>query len=155
MLLDHVNRQLSKLYTNGTGTFVTAFYGIFDPTRRTLTYCCAGHPQPRLKSCEGGCTGVKIDQSLSLPLGIVDDERYSDATVQLHPGDVLVLFTDGITESRNDAGELYGMERLDQAIGCCGSDTEVMIRNILLSVEDFTDSAAPTDDQTLIVARVE
>ncbi|MCS7032906.1 MAG: serine/threonine-protein phosphatase, partial [Phycisphaerae bacterium] len=154
-LLGHVNRQLTRRYTAGNGTFVTAFYGIFDPATRGFTYACAGHPQPRVKPCDGRCAAVKLDQSLSLPLGIIADEPYHDATITLHPGDVLVLFTDGITESRSPTGEMFGIERLDQAVGGCGNDTEQMIRSILLALEDFTDSAAPADDQTLIVARVE
>jgi len=154
-LLKHVNEQLTRLYTNGNGTFVTAFYGIFDPATKRLAYSCAGHPPPRVKSCSDGPSRTMLDESLSLPLGIIDDEDYTDATVQLHPGDVLVLFTDGITESRNQSGELFGLDRLDHAIGRCSNDTELVIRNILLAVEDFSDSAPPNDDQTLIVARVE
>ncbi len=154
-LLRHANEQLARLYTNGNGTFVTAFYGIFDPATKMLTYCCAGHPQPRVQSSDERQPRILLDQALSLPLGIVDDEDYTDATVQLKSGDVLVLFTDGITESRNAAGELFGEARLDEAVGCCRDDTEIIIRNILLAVEDFTDLSAPIDDQTLIVARVE
>lgn len=154
-LLTHVNRQLARRYTNGTGTFVTAFYGIYDPATRRLTYACAGHPGPRRRSCEGGCVDTTLDRSLGLPLGIDPDEAYTDATVDLRMGDVLVLYTDGITESRDAAGEMFGAERLDNVIACCAGDVEVMIRNILLAVEEFTDSAAPADDQTLIVARVE
>jgi phosphoserine phosphatase RsbU/P len=153
-LLEHVNRQLARRYTNGTGTFVTAFYGIYDPATRTLTYSCAGHPRPRIKSCAGGCSAGILDDSLGLPLGIDEEEQFTDARVQLHAGDVLIFYTDGITESRDKSGEMFGVERLDNVIGCCGGDVELIIRNILLAVEEFTDSSAPTDDQTLIVARV-
>lgn len=154
-LLAHVNKQLSQRYTNGNGTFVTAFYGIYSPADKSLSYSIAGHPQPRVKSCAGDCSGLTLGDSLSLPLGITDDEEYHDAKYTLKSGDSLVLFTDGITESRTQDGELFGVERLDQAIGGCKSDVELIIRNILLSVEEFTDSSAPVDDQTLIVARVE
>jgi sigma-B regulation protein RsbU (phosphoserine phosphatase) len=103
-LLSHVNRALAQRYTNGTGTFVTAFYGIFDPATRKLTYSCAGHPRPRIRNCEGGCCGVAadtLDGSLGLPLGIDADEEFIDAQVQLKRGDVLIFYTDGITESRD------------------------------------------------------
>lgn len=153
-LLSFVNRQLAKKYTNGNGTFVTAFYGIFDPATKTLRYSAAGHPQPRLKGCMRGGKSVGLDAVGGLPLGIIEDEEYSDATVQLTPGDVLIVFTDGITESRDRAGELYGVERLDAVVSGCTDDAEAIIRNILLSVEEFTDDAPPPDDQTLIVARV-
>lgn len=153
-LLSHVNRQLTRRYTGGTGTFVTAFYGIYDPATRRLTYACAGHPGPRRRSCVGGCVDTTLDRSLGLPLGIVEDEQYADAEVELSPGDVVVLYTDGITESRNREGDMFGADRLDQVIACCAGDAETMIRGILLAVEAFTDSAPPADDQTLIVARV-
>ena len=154
-LLAHVNQHLARRYTGGTGTFVTAFYGIYDPATRMLTYSCAGHPRPRIKGCESGCAGGILDDSLGLPLGIVEDEQYTDARVQLRRGDVLILYTDGITESRDRAGEMFGVERLDNVIACCADNVELVIRNILLAVEEFTDSTAPTDDQTLIVARVD
>jgi phosphoserine phosphatase RsbU/P len=151
-LMSHVNRTLARFYTGGNGTFVTGFYGIFDPKTRKLRYSSAGHPRPRLKRASGEI--VEINASSGLPLGIDPDETFSDEQILLRSGDVLVIYTDGITESRQPGGDLFGTERLDGVLAAADGEVEHTIRNILLTVEEFTDSAAPEDDQTLIVARV-
>lgn len=153
-LLSYVNRHLATRYTNGTGTFVTAFYGIFDPATRSLVYSCAGHPAPRLKRGCGPGVVRPLEGALGLPLGIDRDELYENATEQLKPDDVLVFYTDGVTESRDSAGGLYGTGRLDDVLGKCQPDSESIIRATLLDVEAFTDSGAPTDDLTLVIAKV-
>ena len=69
-LLSHVNRTLASRYTGQTGAFVTAFYGIYDPATRTISYASAGHPPPRLKRCADGSLAL-LDGHHGLPLGIV------------------------------------------------------------------------------------
>src|SRR5205807_171916 len=73
-LMNFVNRHLSERYTNGTGTFVTAFYGVLDPAIRELTYATAGHPSPRLRRRDGMVQPVAIDRG-GLPLGIDRTEQ--------------------------------------------------------------------------------
>ncbi|HZW29109.1 MAG TPA: SpoIIE family protein phosphatase, partial [Isosphaeraceae bacterium] len=70
-LLGHVNRQLSQRYNARNEGFVTAFYGVFDPARRTLTYACAGHNPPRLKRC-GQNAVHSLDEIGGPPLGLID-----------------------------------------------------------------------------------
>ncbi|MBC8105321.1 MAG: SpoIIE family protein phosphatase [Anaerolineae bacterium] len=153
-LLDFINKNLSARYTTDSGTFVTAFYGIYDPHTRQITYSSAGHCPPRAKRFADGKV-VGLDGALSLPLGIEPAEIYRDVTATLHPGDALVLHTDGITEAhRPGSSALFGQERLDAVLTACGCDAETLIRNTLLAVEEFTDSAAPSDDMTLLVAKV-
>jgi sigma-B regulation protein RsbU (phosphoserine phosphatase) len=153
-LLEFINRNLSARYTTDSGTFVTAFYGIYDPRARVIRYSSAGHCPPRLKRFEDGCV-VGLDGGLSLPLGIEPEEIYSDVTATLRVGDALVLHTDGITEARRPtSSELFGQQRLDDVLNSCTCDAEYMIRKTLLAVEEFTDSAAPNDDMTLLVAKV-
>jgi sigma-B regulation protein RsbU (phosphoserine phosphatase) len=154
-LLTFLNHHLSARYTNGNGTFVTAFYGIYDPHQRTLTYARAGHGPPRVKH-DGSTTIDAMDRAPSLPLGIEADEIYQDSVYQLRTGDTVIFYTDGITESRAPrTRELFGIDRLD-AILADGDDAdcESIIRSIMIAVEDFTDDSAPSDDMTLLVARV-
>lgn len=161
-LLNFINRKLvSRGYTTN-GTFITAFYGIYDPATRTLTYSSAGHNPPRLRRCSGTDdigTTVPLDAGRNLPLGIVDDETYEDATVQLEPHDVLVLYTDGITEARGAASrlkpgdELFGNDRLDAVVDACGSTAKSLIDRIVDAVNDFTDFAPAGDDRTLVVVK--
>jgi sigma-B regulation protein RsbU (phosphoserine phosphatase) len=152
-LLEFVNRKLATRYTAESGTFVTAFYGIYYPSNRTLRYASAGHNPPRLKRCGDGSIG-SLDATAQLPLGILEDEKYEDATIELRPGDQVLFYTDGITEAQTDAGEQFGMERLDQVLGRCRGAAAI-IDDVLNAVERFTGGRPADDDRTLLVARVE
>jgi sigma-B regulation protein RsbU (phosphoserine phosphatase) len=149
-LMNFVNRHLTQRYTNGSGTFVTAFYGIYDPADRTLSYASAGHPPARVLHCDAIQT---LDGHRSLPLGIEADEEYVDNVHQLVPGDTLILYTDGITEARNLTGEMFGEDRLDQAAVCRGS-AEGIVESILSELDRFRSGRILGDDRTLLVARI-
>ncbi len=152
-LLNHVNRQLARLYTSDSGTFVTAFYGIFDPRRRELTYACAGHNPPRLKRCAGGDI-ESLDVVAGLPLGLEPEMVYEQSSRTLGPGDQIVFYTDGITEATDASGRMYGVERLDNVIHCCKLDAEKLIQAILDDLAQFTGDQPVLDDRTLLVAKV-
>ena len=85
-MLEFVNRKLADRYTGDRGSFVTAFYGIYDPARRRLTYASAGHPPPRLKRC-GQQQVLPVSCEPGLPLGIDADESYCDCDLELIAGD--------------------------------------------------------------------
>jgi sigma-B regulation protein RsbU (phosphoserine phosphatase) len=152
-LLNFINRHLVARYTNGTGTFVTAFYGIYDPSTRTLTYANAGHNPPRHKHAGAGVLG-SLESSQNLPLGIESDEQYRDITQQFKSGDSILFYTDGITEARAPGDALFGLERLDAVLLGCDDGPERLRDEILEAVEQFTQGAMPSDDRTLLVARV-
>jgi sigma-B regulation protein RsbU (phosphoserine phosphatase) len=152
-LLDHVNHHLCDRYTLGSGSFVTAFYGIYDAQARTLTYSSAGHNPPRLKRCSDGSLAL-LDGAGGLPLGIWPGEHYADETYQLQPGDQVVLYTDGITEAHNAADELFGLSRLDKVLENCAIDAPGLVAEVLAAVEEFTGGRPPHDDRTLIVGKV-
>jgi sigma-B regulation protein RsbU (phosphoserine phosphatase) len=156
-LLGYLNDRLTQGYTRG-GTFVTAFYAVLDPSTGTLTYGRAGHNPPRLVR---GRSVHSLDRASGLPLGILDGQAYGQATVTLEPGDLLLLYTDGITEAmapRPDGGgrELFGTDRLDAVLmdgGEGATDAEGCIGRVRAAVADFSGHAPPTDDQTLIAVR--
>jgi sigma-B regulation protein RsbU (phosphoserine phosphatase) len=153
-LLNFVNQHLAARYTNGNGTFVTAFYGIYDPAKREMVYANAGHPAPRVR--RGSGRGCRIEPAIAqggLPLGIEADECYTDGIVRFAPGDLLVLYTDGITEAHR-AGDfaLFGDDRLDIALGQCLPTAASALECILRDVNHFTANATPSDDQTLLAA---
>jgi sigma-B regulation protein RsbU (phosphoserine phosphatase) len=155
MLLQYLNDSLTRSYTRG-GTFVTAFSAVLDPAARTLTYSRAGHNPPRL--VRGGKV-MALDENNALPMGIEPDQEHEQTTVQLERGDLLLLYTDGITEAAppTKAGEsrqLFGVNRLDQRLLECGAaSAEQCIECVRASVAGFCDNAMPTDDQTLIAIR--
>jgi sigma-B regulation protein RsbU (phosphoserine phosphatase) len=151
-LLSYVNDKLAEHYTSD-GNFITAFYSIYDPSDRTLTYASAGHNPPRVKRCSDGSMFV-LDQAQSIPLGIVPKNKYEQHTVQLLQGDQVVLYTDGITEAFNDDEDLYGTDRLDGVLEHCGIDALALIETVLESVENFTKGRPADDDRTLLVLKV-
>lgn len=152
-MLNHVNRQLATHYTADNETFVTAFYGTYDPARRELTYACAGHNPPRLKRCEDGSV-ISLDSVGNLPLGLFPEQEYEQSTQTLRPGDQIVFYTDGITDATNPTGSMFGMGRLDEALANCHLDADGLIEAVLEALQDFTDGEPAADDRTLLVAKV-
>ncbi|MCL4222405.1 MAG: SpoIIE family protein phosphatase [Phycisphaerales bacterium] len=165
--LEFLNEHLEARYTRLNGSFVTAFFAVFDEHTRTLTFASAGHNPPRVKRCSDGSTFV-LDGRLGgkmceagnesalrgLPLGIEPHVTYESFSTRLAVGDQIVFYTDGITEARNPAGELFGTARLDQAIEDCRIDAEGLIGAILESVERFSNGRTQDDDRTILVAKV-
>lgn len=161
-LLTHINTELTKSYVRD-GTFVTAFYAVLDPAKRTLTYSSAGHNQPRLR--RGGKV-MALEDARSLPLGVLEPQEFSDGVVQLESGDVLVLYTDGITEAMAPAAQgaeplttrvptkMFGVEGLDRLLIEGKADSAAAtIDRVCKAVKAFSEMSTPTDDQTVIVMR--
>src|SRR5437870_8346728 len=93
--------------------FVTAFYGILDATNRTLAYANAGHNPPLLIDADGK---TRFEERGGVPLGMFRDSRYYESYATIEPGQMLVLYTDGVTEAANPKGEEYGRGRLEKAV---------------------------------------
>jgi sigma-B regulation protein RsbU (phosphoserine phosphatase) len=152
-MLHHVNQRLAARYTSNNGSFVTAFYGIYDPATLQFTYSSAGHNPPRLKRCAGG--GIQsLSDAGGLPLGIMSGTEYEEAKLSLHVGDQIIFYTDGITEAQNRAGDQYGLERLDDVLDRCRPDAREIIHAVLVSVEAFTAGQPADDDRTLLVMKL-
>lgn len=154
-LLKHLNQQLCRSYTRG-GTFVTAFYAVLDPRTRTLRYSMAGHNPPRLVR-DGRV--ISLEENRALPLGIIIEEEYGESTIALHPGDLLLLYTDGITEAAAPlrgatSRDLFGVNRLDRLLIECGArSAEECIGRVRNEVSAFCENVPQADDQTLIAIR--
>ncbi len=154
-LLSFVNDHLTSRYTGGKGTFVTAFYGIYDAGTREIVYASAGHCPPRIKRAGNGIL-QSLDRSRQLPLGIESGEKYADRKETLLPGDALFVYTDGITESRSPGGEFYGLNRLDDVmLQYDKTSAAELLAAALRSIRDFTDGRAATDDRTLLAITVQ
>jgi sigma-B regulation protein RsbU (phosphoserine phosphatase) len=152
-MLTYVNRHLTRLYTASSDAFVTAFYGVYDPAERSLRYSSAGHNPPRLKRCQDGTLAL-LDAGRGLPLGLFPDERYGESIQRLVPGDQLVLYTDGVTEAENAAGEQFGLGRLDKVLANCAVGAPHLLNDVLADLEAFTVGRPPADDRTLLVIKV-
>ena len=134
-----------------TGMFVTVFYGVLDTGKGTLTYCNAGHIPPLLLSAEATAT---LDRT-GLPLGILEYGAWETGTVELSPGDSLVLYTDGVTEAQARDGIQFGQERLLAAMETLRSTGEPSAQElrdaVLAAVHAFMGGAPRFDDVTLMV----
>jgi phosphoserine phosphatase RsbU/P len=153
-LLEFINHHLATRYMADIESFVTAFYGIYDPARRTLIYASAGHNPPRLMGCgEGSVT--PLDGVSNLPLGIDPGATYQEHPHALRAGDRIVFYTDGVTEAHGpDGRSMFGVDRLDAILKECHVGVTEIIAKVLAAVEDFTDGRPAADDRTLLVAKV-
>ena len=146
-MLCYLNRTLERRYTGQRGSFVTAFYAVYDPATRQLTYSSAGHPPPRRVS-NGRI--FSLDGPAGLPLGIDSPEHYPDHTITLKPGDTILMFTDGVTEAFNQSRDQYGVERLDKICLENRAGARELIEAILADLEKFAEGRRAADDQTLL-----
>jgi sigma-B regulation protein RsbU (phosphoserine phosphatase) len=87
-------------------------------------------------------------------LGLFEDVEYAQAKVTLHPGDMLVLYTDGVTEAMDSESKQFGLEKLHEVLTRCNLGASAMRDAILEALDRFTDSNAALDDRTLLVAKV-
>jgi tetratricopeptide (TPR) repeat protein len=137
-----------------TDMFVTVFYGVLDPQSGSLLYCNAGHNPPFLLKAGD----VEALGRTGLPLGIVEDTTWEQGRAQLGRGDALVLYTDGAIDAQTAEGELFGQERLLEAIQASrgssdpsGANAQEMEQAVLSAIHDFVGDAPRFDDLTLMV----
>ena len=132
--------------------FVTFFYGILDIAARTLEYSNAGHNPPILLS--DGDASQRLETGGPV-LGVLPDFSYEQATVELHPGDLLLIFSDGFSEAMNRRLEEFGEDQLlSLAVENRGDSAAALIERISLAVVAHTGEAPQTDDMTIIAVRV-
>src|SRR5581483_10645471 len=112
------------------------------PAAGTLSYASAGHIPPRLLRCADGSL-APLNRAQRLPLGIKPDEVYTEQTVPLATGDQVVFFTDGVTEAVNPDGEVFGSARIDAALAGSPPTSELLLRNVLAALTEFTAGTAP------------
>ena len=130
---------------------MTAFYGILDALNRTLAYSNAGHNPPLLIDQAGN---PRFEERGGVPLGMFRDSRYYEYYATIGPGEVLVLYTDGVTEAENSASEEYGRERLVDAVRRCRNlSAREMIDYIHQDVIDWTEGRGATDDVTFFIVK--
>jgi len=130
--------------------FMTACCMTFDATTGDLTYANAGHPAPLvLRAGESRCTPLRAEGIL---LGIQKDARFDQVELRMNTGDVVVFFTDGITEACNEAGDFFGVGGLEEVIVSNGHmEPEPLIDAVLAALERFA-AGRPFDDDCTIVA---
>ncbi len=147
-LVRRINTHLTQF--SAARKFVTLFLAVYDPPSRSVRYVNAGHnPAIWLAGSE-----VHLLPSTGLPIGMFPTATYDEAVATLGADDVLLLYSDGITEAIDAREEEFGMDRLTAVLrGCRSEEPTEMKDRIFLSVAEFTRGVAQYDDQTVLVAR--
>lgn len=149
-LVTRLNRYASAYSLDGR-RFTTAVLGEYEPASRRLTYVNAGHNAPILRRENG--TLEKLESG-GLPLGIKVDAAYETASLELRPGDALILFTDGVIEAFNESGEEFGNERWLATIrGLPDWNGLQSLRYLMERVDQFVGATRQADDITCLVFR--
>lgn len=145
--LDGVLKQVTR-----PASFVTMFYARFHLAAKTLEYANGGHNPPILLRPDGD---TRLLEASGPILGILDDAAYSNVTISLEPGDILALYTDGVTEQENSQAEQFSVERLERVIEEHAHESPVSaVDAICEAVPAFAGTVEQSDDFTIVVAKV-
>jgi serine phosphatase RsbU (regulator of sigma subunit) len=152
VVMARVNRLVHD--TTDGERFITCFYGLIDPENKRLLYISAGHNPPLLLRGDG--TVELLDRGGGLPLGVFETSRYSESVVEFRPGDVLVMYTDGVVEARDVRDEEFGMKRLEEVVrASSGRRAHEIVRAITEAVDEHSaEVGGPEDDLTVSVIKV-
>ena len=148
--INYSNALLEKESVNNM--FVTVFYGIYNIKTGEIRYTNAGHNLPYLLKKDGNIERLPVAGNMAV--GIFDDSQYTEATLQLQPGETLLLYTDGVTEAINPREEEFTEMRLEQTLKkVTSSSCQEIIDTIKADVEAFADGAEQSDDITLLALK--
>jgi sigma-B regulation protein RsbU (phosphoserine phosphatase) len=149
----HVNRLFWQV--SPPGLFASLFYGVLDLHSGTLDYVNAGHHYPFVVRAHGGADAAAELTDGGTVLGLIEDACFNCGRLRLEPSDMLVLYSDGITDRANPEGELYGLERLEEAARVSRNDpARICLYSILGDIQGWSRGTPAEDDATLIVARM-
>jgi len=148
-VIARVNRELCQ--DNNDLMFVTLFFAMLAPQTGELEYCNAGHNEPyRLN---GGALEA-ITGAKGIILGVRPDAVYATGQISLAPGESIYLFTDGVTEAHNAAGELYSEQRLETVLrDAAGRPSAELVKSVSEALRGFVGNALPSDDITMLAVR--
>lgn len=146
-ILTRVNADLAK--DNPTCMFVTVFLATINLRTGQVTYTNAGHNPPMIKRASGDVD--EVPDAHGPVLGAMEGMEYGESSINLGPGDVLLVFTDGVTEAMNKEGSLYSDARLLQTIQNISEiSADSILKTVCRSVDDFALGAEQADDITMI-----
>lgn len=145
------SNRLLAAYSVGN-MFVTVFYAIYNTKTGFVSYSNAGHNPPHLLRRDGTVSELPISKNTIM--GVFDDLEYQEDTLQLEQGDVLVMFTDGVTEATNVECKEFGAERLDNILRqLTNTHCQQIIEAIKAGIKEFVGAAEQSDDITMLVVK--
>jgi serine phosphatase RsbU (regulator of sigma subunit)/anti-sigma regulatory factor (Ser/Thr protein kinase)/PAS domain-containing protein len=149
-VLSNTNKMIESEST--ANMFVTLLYGIIGNDGLSFRYSNAGHPPP-LVIRSAKCM-IEEEKVLGIALGLKKEADYLENTIRISPGDMIVLYTDGVTEAMDNQGELYGQERLMRLMsGLCQKSAQFIIKRIIEDIKSFSGNIDQHDDLTLVVIK--
>lgn len=153
-ILSRSNSYIAADASSGKGMFITVLYLLFDEKKKQMTCASAGHYPPLwFKAKEKAFVEITAG---GVPVGILPEQTYREETIQLAPNDLLVMYTDGVTEARAENGSMFGVERIKRLVE---QNSALSAKELFLKIQDgikeFIGQAPPFDDMTLIVIRVD
>ena len=147
--LVRANRWIAR--DSESAMFVTLFYAILNTTSGALRFTCAGHNPPLLIRADGHVEELKTP---GIALGVLEEATLGEAETALHPGDLLVCYTDGITEAINHADEEFGVARLVATVSAHRSESAAAIMHAIdTALNSFTEGRPPFDDITMVIVK--
>jgi len=148
-LLGRLNQELCR--DNDACMFVTALCGVLDPASGEVVYANAGHNAPLRFGRDG--QAAYIDMPPGTMLGVFEEATYREMRLELHPGETLLLYTDGVTEANNIELELFGDDRLEAFPGGLFASSAALVKGVVDAVEAFAGEAEQADDITVLALR--
>jgi sigma-B regulation protein RsbU (phosphoserine phosphatase) len=149
-IVRRVNKELSD--RNSNQYFVTLFLGIFDIRTGVLDYCNAAHNFPYILHADG--TLQTLSKSHGLPLGIYKDKTYKSSSVELQLNDMMILYTDGVINSRDAGKHHYGTDRLEKNIQNLNDLTaEEVVKKLVKSIMIFEGQSHQADDISILALK--
>ena len=146
-ILKLVNNQLCE--NNELDMFITVWFAVLTLSTGELRYANAGHEYPAIKRKDGEFELIK--ERHSPPLGCMENIDYKEHSIMLYPGDIIYVYTDGVTEANNSKRELFGEKRMLKALDLpCEGDMIILNKNIRDSIKRFIDGAQQFDDITML-----
>ena len=153
-LIGNVNRLVHE--SSPTDFFASLFYAEYEPASRLLQYVNAGHNPPIVVRPRTQCCELFHLRAEALPIGMYPEAKFAATQFQLVKEDILVAYTDGITEAANTSGQLWGVEKLESLLRSCSRMAPgEIVKRILAEVSDFANGEPQRDDVTLVVMKVQ
>jgi sigma-B regulation protein RsbU (phosphoserine phosphatase) len=148
-MLELVNKTLHQRPVEGQ--YVAVTYAIYDPNTRSIALANSGLPYPLMVRA-GQPTFLDV---AGVPLGLFPDSKYEETSLQLFSGDILVFYSDGVIEMRNETGEEFGLKRLAEAVRMHHEKSaEEIVKSVSAGLADFIGRVQPHDDRTMIVVKM-
>jgi sigma-B regulation protein RsbU (phosphoserine phosphatase) len=150
-LADGLDREIDA--NTPRGVYLTLFLGILDVQRGLLTYVNAGHnPQFVIKTHEG----IRALSSTGLPIALLPGKGYTESSIEIAPGDLLFFYTDGLVETENERGDMFGAEQLQALLSAEHEQgIDAVLERVERAVREFRGGAELFDDATMMALRID